>query len=70
VFKHVPGKGLATYSDSDWASDPIIRRSVTGYFFTLAGGPVMWQSRAQTTVAHSSTEAEYMVSSDCSHQVS
>jgi hypothetical protein len=70
VFKHAPGKGLATYSDSDWASDSITRRSVTGYFFTLAGGPVTWRSRAQTTVAHSSTEAEYMASSDCSHQVS
>jgi hypothetical protein len=70
VFKHAPGKGLATYSDSDWASDPITRWSVTGYFFTLASGPVTWQSRAQTTVAHSSTEAEYMVSSDCSRQVS
>jgi hypothetical protein len=70
VFKHAPGKGLAAYSDSDWASDPITRRSVTGYFFTSAGGPVTWQSRAQTTVAHSSTEAEYMASSDCSQQVS
>jgi Reverse transcriptase (RNA-dependent DNA polymerase) len=42
VFKHAPGKGLATYTDSDWASDPITRRSVTGYFFTLAGGPITW----------------------------
>jgi hypothetical protein len=58
------------YLDSDWASDPITRRSVTGYFFTLAGGPVTSQSKAQTTVAHSSTEAEYMASSDCCCQVS
>jgi hypothetical protein len=70
VFKHAPGKGLAAYTDSDWASDPIIRQSVTGYFFQLAGGPITWQSRAQTTVAHSLTEAEYMALSDCSHQVS
>jgi hypothetical protein len=70
VFKHAPGKGLAAYSDSDWASDPITRWSVTGYFFTLAGGPVTWRSRAQTTVAYSSTEAEYMALSDCSRQVS
>jgi hypothetical protein len=56
--------------DSDWASDPITRQSVTGYFFQLAGGPITWQSRAQTTVAHSSTEAEYMALSDCSCQVS
>ena len=63
-------KGLAAYTDSDWASDPITRRSVTGYFLKLAGGPITWQSRAQTTVAHSSTEAEYMAMSDCSCQVS
>jgi hypothetical protein len=67
VFKHAPGKGLAAYSDSDWASDPITRQSVTGYFFTLAGGPVTWRSRAQTTVAHFSAEVEYMALSDCSH---
>jgi hypothetical protein len=70
VFKHAPGKGLDAYTDSDWASDPITRRSVTGYFFQLAGGPITWQSRAQTTVAHSSTEAEYMALSDCFRQVS
>jgi Reverse transcriptase (RNA-dependent DNA polymerase) len=70
VFKHAPGRGLAAYTDSDWASDPITRRSVTGYFFLLAGGPITWRSRAQTTVAHSSTEAEYMALSDCFHQVS
>jgi hypothetical protein len=70
VFKHAPGKGLDAYSNSDLASDPITRQSVTGYFFQLAGGPITWRSRAQTTVAHSSTEAEYMALSDCSHQVS
>jgi hypothetical protein len=70
VFKHTPGKGLAAYSDSDWAFDPITRRSVTCYFFTLAGGPIMWQFRAQTTVAHSSTDTEHMALSDCSQQVS
>jgi hypothetical protein len=70
VFKHAPGKGLATYSDSDWASNPITRWSVTGYFFQSASGPIIWRSRAQTTVAHSSTEAEYMALSDCSRQVS
>ena len=63
-------KGIAAYTDSDWASDPITRQSVTGYFFKLAGGSITWRSRAQTTVAHSSTEAEYMAMSDCSCQVS
>jgi hypothetical protein len=69
VFKHAPEKGLAAYTDLDWASDPITRQSVTGYFFQLAGGPITWRSRAQNTVAHSLTEAEYMALSDCSRQV-
>ena len=34
----------------------------------LANGIFAWQTRAQKTVAHSSTEAEYMALSDCSRQ--
>ena len=48
------------FVDSDHARDPDTRRSVTGYVFTLAGGPIVWQSRNQTSVALSSMEAEYM----------
>ena len=70
VYDGKMAKSIAAYTDSDWASDPITRRSVTGYFFKLAGGPIIWRSQAQTTVAHSSTEAEYMAVSDCSCQVS
>ena len=70
VYDGKTAKGIAAYTDSDWASDPITRQSVTSYFFKLARGPIIWQSQAQTTVAHSSTEAEYMVMSDCSRQVS
>jgi len=35
----------------------------------MAGGAISWMSRAQKTVALSSTEAEYMALSDCSRQV-
>ena len=70
VYNGKTAKGIAAYTDSDWASDPITRQSATGYFFKLAGGPITWRSQAQTTVAHFSTEAEYMAMSDCSHQVS
>lgn len=61
-------KGLEAYTDSDWAGDPDDRRSITGYFFNLANGIISWQSRAQKTIALSSTQAEYMALSDCSRQ--
>ena len=44
VYDGKTAKGIAAYTDSDWASDPITRQSVTGYFFKSASGPIMWQS--------------------------
>ena len=63
------GIGLYAFVDSDWGSDPNTRRSQTGFILKLAGGVFSWTSRTQKTVAHSSTDAEYMALSDCSHQV-
>jgi hypothetical protein len=68
VYDGPSNRGLIAYTDSDWAADPIKRRSITGYFFKLANGIICWQSRSQKTVALSSTEAEYMALSDCSRQ--
>jgi len=36
------------------------RRSASGFIFMLAGAHIYWQSRAQATVALSSTEAEHV----------
>ena len=69
VYDGTKGIGLTACTDSDWASDPTTRRSQTGFFLKLASGTFSWQSRAQTTIALSSTEAEYMALSDCSRQV-
>ena len=62
-------KGLVAYTDSDWAEDRNDRRSISGFFMKLADCVVLWQSRAQKTVAGSSTEAEYMALSDGCRQV-
>ena len=34
VYNGKTAKGIAAYTDSDWASDPITRQSVTGYFLS------------------------------------
>ena len=69
VFDEPSNGGLMAYADSDWASDPNTRKSTTGYLVKLAGAIFAWNSRAQKTVALSSTEAEYMSLSDTSRQL-
>ncbi|KAK8352758.1 hypothetical protein V6Z12_A05G114100 [Gossypium hirsutum] len=54
------GQFVVGYVDSDFAGDLDKRRSTTGYLFTLAKAPVSWKSTLQSTVAVSTTEAEYM----------
>jgi hypothetical protein len=51
---------LVGYSDSDWGSCPVTRKSTTGYVLMLNGGAISWNSKLQTTVAISTMEAEYM----------
>jgi hypothetical protein len=52
------------YSDASWGGDIRTRRSTGGYAFFLAGAPVSWSSKLQSTVALSSAEAEYIALSD------
>ncbi|CAL9015461.1 unnamed protein product, partial [Prunus brigantina] len=56
----VTGQCVVGYVDSDYAGDLDKRRSTTGFVFSIAGGPVSWRSILQSTVALSTTEAEYM----------
>ncbi len=43
-------------------------KSTLGYIFLAAGGTITWQSKKQTIVALSSTEAEYIVLSEARHE--
>ncbi|KAH7550154.1 hypothetical protein JRO89_XS13G0144400 [Xanthoceras sorbifolium] len=51
---------LVGYVDSDYAGDLDRRRSITGYVFTLGDTAISWKATLQSTVALSTTEAEYM----------
>ena len=51
---------LKGYLDSDWVSCLDIRRSITGYIFTLLNNPISWNVQIQKTVALLTCEAEYM----------
>ena len=47
--------------DQDTAEDdPTTAKSRTGYVIKYAGCPIVWQSKLQTEVAQSTTEAEYI----------
>jgi len=49
------------YLDSDMAGDIDSRKSTSSYLITFARGVVAWQSRLQSCVALSTTEAEFIV---------
>jgi hypothetical protein len=51
---------LVGYVDAAHANDPKTRRSVTGFVITLCGAAICYRSKQQTTVATSSTEAEFI----------
>ena len=52
--------GVAGYVDSDYARDINKRRSLTGYVFTIRGCAISWKVTLKSTIALSTTEAEYM----------
>lgn len=55
----LPQHDVQIYTDSNWAGDHDDRKSTGGHVTQINGRPISWQSKKQTTVAKSSTEAEY-----------
>ncbi|KAH9724990.1 hypothetical protein KPL70_007698 [Citrus sinensis] len=62
VFEKIDGTSpeVAGFVDSDYAADMDIRRSITGFVFTMCGGAISWKSSLQPIIALSMTEAEYI----------
>ena len=79
-LKGTPGSGLffaatgtpqlRAFSDSDWAGCKDSRKSTTGYLVYFGSSVVSWQSKKQSTVSRSSSEAEYraLASTTCELQ--
>jgi hypothetical protein len=49
-----------SWCDSDWASDFDNCRSIIGYLFQHANGPIFWQSKKQSIVSLSTIEGKYI----------
>ena len=56
------------YTDASFQTDKDDFRSQSGYVYCLNGGAVSWKSSKQETVADSTTEAEYIASSDAAKE--
>ena len=56
-------------SDSEYAGDKDSRISVYGYILYFCGAPIAWKSKAGKSVTLSSTEAEYVASSEIAKEV-
>ena len=58
-----------SFSDADWATNEDDRKSITGWFIRMAGGPLCWQSQKQKCVATSTMEAELIALAAASSEV-
>ena len=61
---------LRAFSDSDWTGYCDSRRSITGFSVYFGSSLISWQSKKQSTVSRSSSEAEYqaLASTTCELQ--
>ncbi|KAL2227396.1 UNVERIFIED_CONTAM: Retrovirus-related Pol polyprotein from transposon TNT 1-94 [Sesamum indicum] len=62
--KHSNDTRLVGYVDSNYANDRDSRKSTSSYVFTFCGSCISWKSQLQHIVALSTTEAEYIATTE------
>lgn len=60
---------LQAFTNSDWATCPDSRKSVTGYLMMLGNSPITWKSKKQSTISKSSSKAEYMAMASAASEI-
>lgn len=60
---------LQCFSDADWASDKVDRKSVSGCTILLGGNLISWFSKKQNCIAISTAEAEYVAAAMCAQDL-
>lgn len=70
TFTNGQEHNITGYSDADWANNMEDSKSITGCVVKMCGGPILWTSKRQRTVALSTVEAEYIaLASTCQEVV-
>ena len=59
---------LTGFTDSDFQSDVDDRKSISGFVFTCNRGAVCWKSSKKSITSDSTTEAEYIATSDATKE--
>jgi hypothetical protein len=60
---------LLSFSDADFAGRRVNRKSTLGTCQFLGSSLVSWSSRKQSSVAQSTTRAEYVAAASCCSQL-
>ncbi|SGY29905.1 BQ5605_C002g01094 [Microbotryum silenes-dioicae] len=68
LYRNSSTTRVMIYSDTSFADDPVSWRSVGAYASMLAGGAVSWQSKQQSMIATSTTEAEILSASSATRE--
>ena len=63
IYRHSELK-VSGYTDASFLTDKDDYKSQSGYIFLLNGSAVSWKSFKQSTIADSTTEAEYIAASE------